>query len=58
VSELRNFAIDKSIETVWEALEEFRDEWIPEGTELNDRRWDNVCLAMAWISEALERGEQ
>jgi len=36
---------------VWDALESFRANEIPEGDPLNDDRWSEICTAMAWIVE-------
>ena len=41
------------IETIWDALQEFRDVNIPEGPPHHDAQWDDICTAMAWISEEL-----
>jgi len=41
------------IETIWEALHEFRDVNIPEGPPHHDEQWDDICTAMAWITEEL-----
>ncbi len=38
-------------EVVWDALESFRANEIPEGDPLNDDRWSEICTAMAWIVE-------
>ena len=43
------------IDIIWEALEEYREKIIPEGIEKNDQEWDEICLAMAQITEDLER---
>lgn len=40
--------------TVWDALEEYRDDCIPEGHDLYDEKWNDICTAMAWIAEELE----
>lgn len=41
------------IETVWGALHSFRQNCIPEGDLMFDAEWDDICTAMAWISENL-----
>jgi hypothetical protein len=43
------------IDIIWEALEEYREKVIPEGIEKNDEEWDEICYAMARITEDLER---
>lgn len=35
---------------IWEALEEYR-----EVAGVDDVKWDNICAAMAWIQEDIER---
>ena len=39
--------------TIWEALHAFREDLIPEGDEMYDDQWDDICTAMAWIEERL-----
>ena len=39
--------------TVWEALGAYREDLIPEGEEMYDEQWDDICTAMAWIREEL-----
>ena len=39
------------LECVWSALEEYRDELIPEGDSDHDEVWDDICTAMAWLEE-------
>lgn len=41
------------LETIWDALQEFRDVNIPEGNPTHDEQWDDICTAMAWIAEEL-----
>ena len=38
------------IETVWDALHGFREDCI----STDDEQWDDICTAMAWITEAIE----
>jgi len=45
--------IDESIDIVWAALEDYRSKLIPEGRPVNDKRWDDICTAMAVITEDL-----
>jgi len=40
---------------IWQTLHEFREVQIPEGDIYNDQEWDEICTAMAWITEALKR---
>ena len=40
------------LETVWDALEAYRD-FIPEGDKANDDQWSDICTAMAWIDETI-----
>lgn len=41
------------LETVWEALHGFREDCIPEGDQDYDEQWNDICTAMAWITEAI-----
>lgn len=43
----------EQIEVIWEALEAYRSDLIPEGDPQYDEIWSDVCTAMAWIQEDL-----
>jgi len=43
------------LDTIWHALECYRDDCIPEGEEGYDEEWSDICTAMAWITEDLEK---
>ena len=45
------------LEVVWHALECYREDSIPEGNEDWDNEWNDICTAMAWITEDLEQLE-
>ena len=45
-----NFNENEAMGVVWEALHNYRD-------HCDNEQWDEICTAMAWISEALERGQ-
>lgn len=45
--------IEDELATVWEALGAFREDCIPEGEPRYDEQWDDICTAMARITEAL-----
>jgi hypothetical protein len=46
---------DAILETIWKALEGYRENCIPEGLEPHyDEEWSDICTAMAWITEDLE----
>ena len=51
---LTGFDINQSMEIVWQALYGFREDCIPEGTDMYDQQWDEICTAMAWIKENLD----
>jgi len=36
---------------LWDALEYYRANVIPEGDAKNDAVWGDICTAMAWITE-------
>tara|TARA_R110000851_G_scaffold47513_2_gene115351 strand:- start:1479 stop:1649 length:171 start_codon:yes stop_codon:yes gene_type:complete len=44
-------------ETVWDALQCFREDCIPEGEEMYDEQWEDICTAMAWIEETIKKGD-
>lgn len=41
------------VNCIWEALQAFREDCIPECDPTHDEQWDDICTAMAWISEEL-----
>jgi hypothetical protein len=41
------------LDFIWQALEAYRDEVIPEGKPSHDEEWDDICTAMWWITEDL-----
>lgn len=45
------------LETIWCALECHRENSIPEGVDEYDEEWDDICTAMAWITEELGMSE-
>jgi hypothetical protein len=51
---LTSFDTVQAIAVVWEALGALREDLILEGTDSDDKQWDEVCTAMAWIEKALE----
>jgi hypothetical protein len=40
------------LETIWDALHGYRENCIPESEEY-DHIWDDICTAMAWITEEI-----
>jgi hypothetical protein len=47
------FDTEKNLETVWAALESYRENCIPEGDEAYDAEWEDITHAMALIREEL-----
>ena len=45
--------LKEQISIVWDALEAYRADLIPEGDEQFDAIWNDVCTAMAVIEEEL-----
>lgn len=41
------------LDTLWQALEAYREDCIPERDESYDSQWNDICTAMAWIREEL-----
>lgn len=39
-------------ETIWDALHSYREDCIPKDEEY-DPIWDDICTAMAWITEEI-----
>lgn len=46
------------LDTIWEALDCHRENNIPEGDPAHDAQWDDICTAMAWISEEVGAPEK
>ncbi len=42
------------LDTIWDALQGYREDCIPEGDEMYDEQWDDICTAMAWAQETLQ----
>jgi len=42
----------KEFETVWDALQGFREDCIPEGDPMYDEQWGDICRAMGVIIDA------
>lgn len=40
---------------IWDALCAYRADLIPEGEPAYDEEWNDICTAMAWIEEELEK---
>jgi hypothetical protein len=45
--------LKEQLNIVWDALEAYRADLIPEGDEQFDAIWNDVCTAMAVIEEEL-----
>jgi hypothetical protein len=54
---LKMHDIKQQLEIIWDALEAYRSDLIPEGDEQFDAIWDDVCTAMAVIEEDLKAME-
>jgi|TARA_R110000737_G_scaffold20201_3_gene38535 hypothetical protein len=39
------------IECIWDALSGYREDCIPESDSTYNEEWDDICTAMAWITE-------
>jgi hypothetical protein len=52
---LKSNDLESILETIWLALEGYRENCIPEGDEQYDEEWGDICTAMAWIKEDLEK---
>jgi hypothetical protein len=47
-----NFDTSESLEVIWSALHSYSEHY-EEGLKEDEEEWDNICTAMAWITEAL-----
>ena len=52
-TELKYNDLNSMFATIWEALEGYRENCIPEGNIDYDNQWGDICTAMAWIEEDL-----
>lgn len=41
------------LDTIWDALAHYREHCIPEAQPEHDAEWDEICTAMAWITEEI-----
>jgi len=55
---LKHNDLDSIIDTIWQALEGYRENCIPEGQTEYDNEWSDICTAMAWIQEDLYKQEE
>lgn len=46
--------IDSILDTIWDALQAYREDCIPESDPTYDDQWGDICTAMAWIEEDLK----
>ena len=51
---LKMHDIKQQISIIWDALEAYRSDLIPEGDEQFDAIWDDICTSMAIIEENLK----
>ena len=49
MTELHRYNKTSWLDTVWDALQGFREDCI----STDDEQWDEICTAMAWITEEL-----
>lgn len=57
MSNLRANDTESILDTIWSALEGYRENCIPEGEAQYDDQWSDICTAMAWITEDLSKDE-
>ena len=56
---LKHNDMESIFDTIWNALEGYRETCIPEGLEPHyDEEWSDICTAMAWIQEDLNAQEE
>jgi len=41
------------IKVIWDALQDYREKCIPDSNKENDQQWDEICYAMACISDEM-----
>ena len=47
--DLKRYDILSCLDTVWDALQGFREDCI----STDDEQWDEICTAISWITERL-----
>lgn len=52
-TEVRSNDPETWVNCIWEALQAYREDCIPESDSTYDKQWDDICTSMAWISETL-----
>ena len=52
---VRSNDVESMLEAIWQGLEGYRENCIPEGDKQYDEEWSEICTAMAWITEDLEK---
>lgn len=45
---------EEHLRVIWDALEAYRADLIPEGDKQYDEIWSEICTAMAFITEDLD----
>ena len=55
---LKHNDMESILNTIWLALEGYRENCIPEGQAEYDEQWSDICTAMAWIQEDLNAQEE
>lgn len=50
---VRSNDVESMLEAIWQGLEGYRENCIPEGNVQYDEEWADICTAMAWITEDL-----
>ncbi|WP_339673857.1 hypothetical protein [Dasania marina] len=48
-----NFNLDEAMEVVWDALNGFRENCIPEGVNAHDSQWEDIGAAMTWVQAGI-----
>lgn len=57
MSKPTNFDTREALDVIWNALHGYRETCLPEGEAAYDDEWNDICTAMAWVSEALGHDE-
>jgi hypothetical protein len=53
MSKPTNFNIGESLDVVWKALHGYQEACLDHATDDASEEWDDICTAMAWITDAL-----
>jgi len=52
---MNELIVDIDLDIIWDALQGYRENFIPENDPDYDEQWSDICTQMAWIEELLKQ---